>query len=674
VAFSPDGRWLTTGGWDRTIKLWSTSSYDEERLTYFGHTGFVYDMAFSPNSQMLASVGEDRGLRLWEVPTGRTLETFHGHADFVHAVAFRPDGQELATGGLDGNVKVWDLKTSRPVVFDQQEHFRYVYRIAYGNNGQRVLSAAGYGAEKAYYSRKGWNPVTGQNDPELEGEERLDTHNLPAGYAMGAFADLRSAESPDRTLIAQILEFSGGDFFEGRNRSYVGNTVEIRDVATGKVVHTLVGHTAEVTCVLFSPDSRRLATASNDFTIKLWDVATGREVFTLIGHTGGLLSMAYSPDGNRLVSGGIEGISRVWDATPLPGDLLERLETAYIQKARALEDLKDVRDNAERAEILVQNRQWDLAADAFSRAVAKDPGDVNLWYRQILSLLRAKNRGELRRVCGEFLDQFGDATDPNTANVVAWVLVIDGRWSKAAEAFGRLAGQAPPDPSTQVEKIGALREAGDSEEIRRICADLLDRLGGTTDPNIANNLAWACVLAPDAVADPEVPVRLALLAIEKYPQETRWFALNTLGVALYRAGRYEEAITRLNESIVAQGGEGVPQDWAVPGDGTLSPWESRGGPPATRPTPLLRAEESPSLLLERRRRARHRAPRGRGRHLSRASRRSLSGRVFRPRPMRTRPGPRSYRCQKRRIRRKVIARALGIDGFMPGVGMSVRVV
>ncbi len=59
---------------------------------------------------------------------------------------------------------------------------------------------------------------------------------------------------------------------------------------------TLIGHTAEVTGIAFSPDGRRIATASFDQTIKLWDTATGSEVLTFRA-TAGLLVLAFSPDG-----------------------------------------------------------------------------------------------------------------------------------------------------------------------------------------------------------------------------------------------------------------------------------------------------------------------------------------------------------------------------------------
>ncbi len=74
------------------------------------------------------------------------------------------------------------------------------------------------------------------------------------------------------------------------------------------------GHTARVASVSWSPDSKRLASASDDQTVIVWNVQTGEKIRTLTGHSGPVKSVSWSPDGKRLASASEDKTAIVWDA------------------------------------------------------------------------------------------------------------------------------------------------------------------------------------------------------------------------------------------------------------------------------------------------------------------------------------------------------------------------
>jgi len=98
LAFSPDGRTVVSGGWERTAKLWQT---DPPRLlaTLKGHMDVVYHGAFAPDGKTLATAGWDGTVRLWHVATGQELIVLRGATGLpVWNVAFAPDGSSLVMG------------------------------------------------------------------------------------------------------------------------------------------------------------------------------------------------------------------------------------------------------------------------------------------------------------------------------------------------------------------------------------------------------------------------------------------------------------------------------------------------------------------------------------------------------------------------------------------------
>jgi tetratricopeptide (TPR) repeat protein len=141
------------------------------------------------------------------------------------------------------------------------------------------------------------------------------------------------------------------------------------------------------------------------------------------------------------------------------------------------------------------------------------------------------------------------------------ILAVYGQWDLVSRGLAKLVADQPDNWQALMWYCLSLVESGDIPGYRVAAGKILSQSQKATDPNTLNNASWSCTYAPDAVADLTVPVQLAEAALAGYPAEQKRLALNTLGAALYRAGRIDEAIARLDESVKASGGSGTPEDW-----------------------------------------------------------------------------------------------------------------
>jgi WD40 repeat protein/energy-coupling factor transporter ATP-binding protein EcfA2 len=94
--------------------------------------------------------------------------------------------------------------------------------------------------------------------------------------------------------------------------SYDG-TARVWDVETGGAVGVPLQHHGPVPSAAFNHDGNRVVTASYDGTAQVWDVETGRAVGAPLQHHGYVLSAQFSPDGRRIVTASYDGKARVWD-------------------------------------------------------------------------------------------------------------------------------------------------------------------------------------------------------------------------------------------------------------------------------------------------------------------------------------------------------------------------
>jgi WD40 repeat protein/serine/threonine protein kinase len=335
VVFSPDGKRLASASSDKTVKVWDGQT-GQEPLAFKERHGLV---AFSPDGKRFAIDAKDRTVQVWDAHARKEVFTLKGHTAPIVSVIFSPDGRRLASAGggavqlepVPGEVKMWDAQTGKEL-FTLKDLSRGSRNVAFSPDGKHLVSA-GSGA-----------PLLGENSSEVTvwdaqtGQERFTLKDLPrglhsvtfspdgkrlAGIAAARFMNgQRVADNEVKVWDAQtgkeLLTFKGRySVFspDGKHLAgYSGNEAKIWDAQTGEEIRTLKGHTNYVYDVAFSPDGKRLATASDDKTVKVWDAQTGKELFTSKGHNHWVKSVVFSPDGKRIASASHDNSVKVWDA------------------------------------------------------------------------------------------------------------------------------------------------------------------------------------------------------------------------------------------------------------------------------------------------------------------------------------------------------------------------
>ena len=84
---------------------------DVQIVLQTGHTADVLSVAFSPDGRYIVSGGLDNTVRLWERETGKQVRIFEGHTSWVFSVAFSPDGRYIVSGIVVWNKFFCSLKT-----------------------------------------------------------------------------------------------------------------------------------------------------------------------------------------------------------------------------------------------------------------------------------------------------------------------------------------------------------------------------------------------------------------------------------------------------------------------------------------------------------------------------------------------------------------------------------
>ncbi len=324
VALSPDGRTVLLAHGTGPVSRWSVESGKElGRLN--GHTQQVTSLTFSPDGRRALTVGADGTVRLWEVDGGKELASVKPEKRVVQA-AFAPDGRQVALASPDG-IGLWDLDApaagdgvpvGRPLHV-LRGHARLVTRAQFLSDG-RLLSASVDSTVRL------WGPKAGREERRFDGvpidgrlavfpnnqeilfvtpdNKHIQRYDLRAGRPTRLY-DENKVHAVSVAVSADGKQFAtaGG---AGGGRPDDDHHVRVWEAATGRLVHTLRGHSAQVSRLVFTPDGRHVVSGAGD-GVRVWDRAAGKQALHLSDRF-----MALSEDGRLAVLDGPQGPA-LWD-------------------------------------------------------------------------------------------------------------------------------------------------------------------------------------------------------------------------------------------------------------------------------------------------------------------------------------------------------------------------
>lgn len=246
-AFSPDGRYIATGGITDSLVLWDARTGKKVRSFDFGHKHpnpylyYVFAVDFSPSGKILAAGGTDRTIDLWDPETGEKIRSLEKRESNVFELAFSPDGRFLAAADGDGRTAVWDARTWK-LLGEYKGHAGRVLSLAFSSDGRHLLSSGGIPEEI-------------------------------------------SPEEPDEPF-----------------ETFVG-AVKIREVSTGRELKTF----RNMGAAAYSPDGKLIAGVGDDGTVRILDAETGRQLSAITEKRDKISSVDVSADGKTLIVTGDKG-------------------------------------------------------------------------------------------------------------------------------------------------------------------------------------------------------------------------------------------------------------------------------------------------------------------------------------------------------------------------------
>ena len=376
VVFSKDGAKIVSASKDGTARIWqrlSQQPYHGNRIT-----------SISSDKKTIASAGADCTIKLWNLD-GTLKENLEGHTEIVSRVVFSPDGRYIASASHDRLVILWSAKGERLNIFYEHDldkddknknavtsvafsyyndsYYNYVTSLALGYYNTKVKKKIIIASADKQGNIKLWYPDEVDKRNRVKGlpildkpvntlafspdgkylvsggdEQTINLWNMETKWNMQINKEAKEianldhsitsiAFSPDQRSIVVGLDNSTLKLFDFNcpnviEKAYLKSSCNLTIKKLKEESNVFKGHKGSIQQVIFSPDSKLIASASDDKTIKLWNLK-GQELQTFSGHSKPVSGIAFSDD-KTLVSSSWDRTIKFWHLNSNLDDLIAK--------------------------------------------------------------------------------------------------------------------------------------------------------------------------------------------------------------------------------------------------------------------------------------------------------------------------------------------------------------
>jgi WD40 repeat protein len=220
------------------------------------------------------------------------------------------------------------------LVLDAGGHTAVVTKVLFMPDGRELITVSGDNSIRV------WDVATGQP---------LRVLRPPIGVGPGCTLN-SAALSPDGRTLAVGSVWRFGEI-----------PIYLIDLATGRILRVLRGHTTNIVSLAFSADGARLASGSHDRASRIWDVATGKCEWVLEGHDAVVMGVAFAPDGRHLATASYDKTGRIWSVADGRCEAVLRGHEKEVQGIAWRPDGRVVATGGHDGSI----RQWSTQGSAF---------------------------------------------------------------------------------------------------------------------------------------------------------------------------------------------------------------------------------------------------------------------------------------------------------------------